>query len=132
MKLRPHHLMCTQGYSGKGYDDDFVNNMDIVTNELRNNKNCTIELVFSTDDICKYCPNMIDINLCKTNTKVNSIDKKVVEYFNLEEKSYNYNDIVNYIKNNITTDIMDDICKECNWYSMSKCRAIMCEKSISE
>ena len=22
--LRPHHLLCTQGYSGKGYDNDFV------------------------------------------------------------------------------------------------------------
>ena len=24
INLRPHHLLCTQGYSGKGYSDGFV------------------------------------------------------------------------------------------------------------
>lgn len=130
MKLRPHHLMCTQGYSGKGYDEEFVKNMNIVTNELRYNEDCVIEIVFSTDDICKCCPNMVDINLCKTNNKVNSIDRKVIEYFNLEDKKYIYKDIVSCIKNNITLDIMDDICKSCEWYSMSQCREKICENIV--
>lgn len=130
MKLRPHHLMCTQGYSGKGYDKAFIENMDIVTNELRNNKDCVVEIVFSTDDICKSCPNMIDVNLCETNEKVNNIDKKVIQYFKLEEKEYKYNDIVNYIKDNITEDIMDDICEKCNWYTMSKCKEKICNKAL--
>ena len=34
MKLRPHHLMCTQSYAGKGYDEDFVKVMDKITYEL--------------------------------------------------------------------------------------------------
>ena len=86
MKLRPHHLMCTQSYAGKGYDEDFVKVMDKITYELRNNKEYLINIVFSTDDICVACPNMLDINLCKTNEKVNNIDSKVIKYFNLEEK----------------------------------------------
>lgn len=32
--LRPHHLLCTQAYSGKGYDEAFVRNMDRVTESL--------------------------------------------------------------------------------------------------
>lgn len=127
MKLRPHHLMCTQSYAGKGYDEDFVKVMDKITYELRNNKECLINIVFSTDDICVACPNMLDINLCKTNEKVNNIDSKVIKYFNLEEKEYIYKDIVNYIKNNITLEIMDDICKECEWYNISECRSIICK-----
>ena len=127
MKLRPHHLMCTQSYAGKGYDEDFVKIMDKITYELRNNKECLINIVFSTDDICVACPNMLDINLCKTNEKVNNIDSKVIKYFNLEEKEYIYKDIVNYIKNNITLEIMDDICKECEWYNISECRSIICK-----
>ena len=86
MKLRPHHLMCTQSYSGKGYNENFVKAMDKITNEHRNNKDCLVDIVFSTDDICISCPNMIDINLCKTNEKVNNIDTKVIKYFNLKEK----------------------------------------------
>ena len=127
MKLRPHHLMCIQSYVGKGYDEDFVKVMDKITYELRNNKEYLINIVFSTDDICISCPNMIDINLCKTNEKVNNIDSKVIKYFNLEEKEYIYKDIVNYIKNNITLEIMDDICKECEWYNISECRSIICK-----
>ena len=127
MKLRPHHLMCIQSYVGKGYDEDFVKIMDKITYELRNNKECLINIVFSTDDICVACPNMLDINLCKTNEKVNNIDSKVIKYFNLEEKEYIYKDIVNYIKNNITLEIMDDICKECEWYNISECRSIICK-----
>ena len=127
MKLRPHHLMCKQSYAGKGYDEDFVKVMDKITYELRNNKEYLINIVFSTDDICVACPNMLDINLCKTNEKVNNIDSKVIKYFNLEEKEYIYKDIVNYIKNNITLEIMDDICKECEWYNISECRSIICK-----
>ena len=127
MKLRPHHLMCTQSYAGKGYDEDFVKVMDKITYELRNNKEYLINIVFSTDDKCVACPNKIDINLCKTNEKVNNIDSKVIKYFNLEEKENIYKDIVNYIKNNITLEIMDDICKECEWYNISECRSIICK-----
>ena len=127
MKLSPHHLMCIQSYVGKGYDEDFVKVMDKITYELRNNKEYLINIVFSTDDICVACPNMLDINLCKTNEKVNNIDSKVIKYFNLEEKEYIYKDIVNYIKNNITLEIMDDICKECEWYNISECRSIICK-----
>ena len=127
MKLRPHHLMCIQSYVGKGYDEDFVKVMDKITYELRNNKEYLINIVFSTDDICVACPNMLDINLCKTNEKVNNIDTKVIKYFNLKEKEYKYKDIVDYIKNNITPEIMDDICKECEWYNISECRSIICK-----
>lgn len=128
MKLRPHHLMCTQGYSGKGYSDNFVKNMDYITRSLRSNKNILVELVFSTDDICSNCPNMLGANLCDTNNKVKSIDDKMIKYFNLEEKVYNYNEIVNFIKENITEEIMDDICGDCNWYSISSCKKNMCYK----
>jgi len=60
MRLRPHHLLCTQGYSGKGYSDDFVQNMTAITNRLRNEAGIVINIVFSTDDICAKCPQMID------------------------------------------------------------------------
>lgn len=128
MKLRPHHLLCTQGYSGKGYSKDFVKNMDIITDEIRNNKNSKINLIFSTDDICKSCPEKLGTDLCSSNEKVKTIDKKVVNYFNLEEKEYNYKKIVKYIKDNMTEEIMDDICSTCQWYHMSKCKEVMCSE----
>ena len=33
--LRPHHLLCTQGYSGHGYSEAFVEHMNDVVHQLR-------------------------------------------------------------------------------------------------
>ena len=43
--LRPHHLLCTQGYSGKGYDNDFVAHMTDVVHQLRDVPGTTIHLI---------------------------------------------------------------------------------------
>lgn len=121
-KLRPHHLLCTQGYSGNGYSKDFVDNMNTVTSYLRNNLNSKIEIIFSTDDLCASCPNKIGTNLCKYNFKVQSYDEKIIKYFNIEEKIYNYNEIISAIYSKITPLILKDICSNCDWYPISRCR----------
>jgi len=122
MKLRPHHLLCTQGYSGKGYNDEFVENMTTLTNLLRSEEDIAVDLVFSTDDICAKCPLMLDEDLCEDQQKVKRLDKKVVDYFGLEEKSYIYQEITHEINDKMTEEMMDDICSECSWYSMSACK----------
>jgi len=122
MKLRPHHLLCTQGYSGKGYDNDFVENMTAITTHLRNEANAVVEIVFSSDDICRKCPQMTKDNLCESNEKVIRYDKKVEFYFGIEEKSYIYQDIIHKINAEMTPSIMDDICSDCEWYPISDCK----------
>ena len=84
--LRPHHLLCTQGYSGKGYDNDFVAHMTDVVHQLRDVPGTTIHLTFSTDTLCSCCPNKLGTDLCDTQEKVKRYDAKTVEYFGLEEK----------------------------------------------
>lgn len=125
MNLRPHHLMCTQGYSGKGYDDRFVSKMNEVTNILRSNGNTKLNLIFGADDICSYCPRIRDNGVCMDIEKVQSFDKKMIRYFNLKEQEYIYSEIIAAIKNTITEDIMNDICSCCEWYSISSCKKNM-------
>ena len=122
MKLRPHHLLCTQGYSGRGYNEDFVENMTAITTYLRSNDNAVVEIVFTTDDICSKCPRMIDDDLCDSNEKVKRFDIKVVSYFGIEEKCYVYQDIIREINDKMTSEMMDDICSNCEWYPVSACR----------
>ena len=64
--LRPHHLLCTQGYSGKGYDNDFVAHMTDVVHQLRDVPGTTIHLTFSTDTLCSCCPNKLGTCLLYT------------------------------------------------------------------
>ncbi|MGL5149921.1 MAG: DUF1284 domain-containing protein [Clostridium sp.] len=123
--LRPHHLLCTQGYSGNGYSNEFVSNMNRIVTELRK-KDTMVEVIFSSDDICVECPNNVEESKCSSNEKVMYIDSKVIEHFNIEEKIYNYGEIVRFIKDNITEEIMNDICSRCEWYPISNCKRKIC------
>lgn len=122
IKLRPHHLLCTQGYSGKGYSEEFVENMNQITRELRSGRPVKIQLVFFTDDLCTCCPHKLDEDVCDTNEKVKRFDRKMIEYFHLEEKEYIYQEIVEKIRREITPEILADICDGCGWYPVSDCR----------
>jgi len=130
MRLRPHHLLCTQGYSGRGYSSSFVENMTVITTILRGTENTPVEIVFSTDDICSECPQMLGTDLCRDNPKVKRFDSKMIEYFGLEERTYMYKDIVKKINSAMTIAIMEDICNECSWYPISACKKNILGKNI--
>ena len=46
IKLRPHHLLCTQGYSGKGYSREFVENMTEIVKSIKNEKSTSTVDIF--------------------------------------------------------------------------------------
>ncbi|MDY5846923.1 MAG: DUF1284 domain-containing protein [Bariatricus sp.] len=125
MELRPHHLLCTQAYSGKGYSDEFVRNMDELTEKLRKNEPVKIKITFSTDDLCACCPNKVGEGKCVTDEKVKRYDQKVVEYFHIEEKEYIYQEITEEIREKMTPEMLEDICEGCSWYPISACRRIL-------
>ena len=152
IKLRPHHLLCTQTYSGKGYSSDFVENMDIITSRLRLAPETIVEIVTTTDDICAKCPLVIyeratsvdsnselpvcsnrqkggqaqflpdhritEAGFCATQEKVQRIDGKVMAHFDVCEKTYAYGHITREIGEKINASIFEDICGECEWYSI--------------
>ncbi len=128
MKLRPHHLLCTLGYVGLGYNEDFVKNMDYITSQLKNNS-LKIKLEITTDDICTYCPKKIKKNLCLENDSVVSYDKKVLEVFHLQEKEYLYQELLAKIKEFVTEDKLNYICGDCSWFLDCATRKKLCKKN---
>ena len=125
MKLRPHHLLCTQSYGGKGYSADFVENMDAITSRLRSDPGTIVEIVASTDDVCAKCPLMQGVDACETNDKVKAMDGKVMGYFGIEEKEYVYRDAVREIGDRMDESVLEDICGDCVWYPMGMCRDVL-------
>lgn len=122
MKLRPHHLLCTLAYRGKGYSEEFILYMNKVVNEIRNNDNLKLNIVFDTDDLCSKCPNKVRDGICITNEKVVELDKGVVNLLNLTEKEYNYSDLKAELFNMINEEEIDKICGKCSWYEDSNCK----------
>ena len=56
MKLRPHHLLCIQKYTGSGYNEGFVSHMNGLIQSLKEDLFQQIELVCGGDDVCTACP----------------------------------------------------------------------------
>ena len=133
LKIRPHHILCMRAYSGNGYSEEFKIKMEGIIKEIKayneflqvdnlKEEIKEVELVFYTDSICEKCPNKLDENLCSSQEKVNLLDLKVVNHFKLKEGIYNYKDLEDLVYDSINEDIFDDICKECEWYEITKCK----------
>jgi len=126
IKLRPHHLLCTQGYSGKGYSENFVQNMDKVVSRLRTDKNAQVQIVFDTDCLCQECPSKIGEGICENDEKVLRFDQGVIDAINLKEGVYLYQELI--LKLDMYLFEMEDdlrmksICGDCEWYESSACR----------
>ncbi len=127
IKLRPHHLLCTQGYSGKGYDEKFVLNMTYITDRMRKDPDLKVQIVFSTDDLCRFCPRKRREGICADDNKVQVFDSGVIKLLDLEEKTYSYQEIIRTIHEKMTSEKMQEICGICEWHHMSAC-----EKNILE
>ena len=121
VRLRPHHLLCTQGYAGKGYDARFVANMTAVTAKLRGKGETAVEIVFSADDLCEFCPKMNENGVCADNAKVSLFDHRVKEMFELENKRYAYHELIGRIDAAMTAEKMKAICGTCEWFKNSDC-----------
>lgn len=128
MRLRPHHLLCTQGYSGKGYSEIFIKNMNQKVAILRSSEPVEIEIKFGVDDLCDYCPCQTNKGTCVSQKKVQTMDFKIMEYFEIKEGNYIYQDLIQVINKQMTEEKMKDICGQCNWYPISACKYIILKK----
>lgn len=118
--LRVHHLLCIQGYEGKGYSLNFTKNMDKVVNKLKDD--VYIKVITRTDDICVACPHDLKNGFCESQEKVFSFASKVLNELNLiEGGTYLYKDVLNNIKENLTYGKFVRICENCEWFSYGYC-----------
>lgn len=122
MNLRPHHLLCTQGYEGKGYSDGFVSNMSRIVERLRKDPQCRINIVFSTDYICSDCPQKSCEGKCRSDEKVLRYDKAVIDLLDLQEGEYVYQELISKLDLILDDDMLKNICGDCEWYENSACR----------
>jgi len=127
IELRPHHLLCTLGYEGKGYDDAFVAHMDSITGRLRKGGKLIIKIVNSTDDICAKCPNKLGDDLCEKNEAIKAHDKRVFDALGLSERNYDYESLKSLMRSKVSGESLCDLCGECMWLPLTNCRRLILE-----
>ncbi|MGP1431603.1 DUF1284 domain-containing protein [Treponema sp.] len=118
LNLRPHHLLCTRAFRGKGYSPAFVENMSRVIAEIKNGACITLTAGF--DDICAACPEK-EGSVCKSEEKVQTFDARVLERFHLERKTYSYTELEHCITEYLDEASYEYICCNCEWRQTGVC-----------
>ena len=125
--LRPHHLLCTQGYSGHGYSKAYVAHMNEVTRRLRSDPDVLVRIVFGNDTLCSGCPHASEAAAGTfrgdTEAKVRAFDERTAAFAGIHEGIYRYQDLIHRIDRSMTPEKMDEICGSCSWAKMSECKA---------
>lgn len=119
LKIRAHHLLCTEIFVGEGYSDDFSKNMTKVIKQLRENPK--VRLIKDLDDICKYCPENLG-EVCQSQEKVIAYDEKVLKILNLREDEKYFWEELRALSCDIifSKDRRDEICRACQWNELCK------------
>jgi len=118
MKLRAHHLLCIRAFKGNGYSKRFIKNMKRIIKKLKNNEE--IEIVKGVDDVCLACPEKYEHH-CPSESKVKKIDSKVMLLLNLKFEKQHYIHIDKAILENLTKEIFNKICHDCEWKKSNLC-----------
>ncbi len=121
MKLRPHHLLCIQKFTGHGCDAAFTAHLTAVCTALREQPEMQIELVQGADDLCRCCPHLAG-GICDTEEQTGRLDRAV-----LHALSRRYAECGKWLllagdanAKILQTHAFHEICSGCQWYALCK------------
>ncbi|RNI13003.1 DUF1284 domain-containing protein [Methanohalophilus sp. RSK] len=132
MLIRAHHIFCIQGFIGKGYSEQFIENMENIIEKL-DNSDPLIEITNAPDCICTACPRLkvsdsqsgndkISLLGCEVESEVKILDRKVADSLGIGfGKHYPYSELLKKLKY-IDEEKFDYICSGCQWYSLGYCK----------
>lgn len=121
LRLRPHHALCIQKYTGHGYDAAFTRHMDELVAELRRQPDTPVRLTEGCDDLCLCCPNNAD-GVCATADKVRGMDEAVLR---LCEYAYGqqlpWGELAGAASRRVFgTPDFETVCSDCEWYGLCR------------
>lgn len=127
MRLRVHHLFCSALYAGKGYSEGFCENMQRVVRWLwesppQEKEERKVMLVTGPDNVCGGCPNLTAEGCGLEDNQVVCKDARLAQALRLEpEKVYTVSGLLVKVSGNLTREIFETSCKNCDWYRMGLC-----------
>lgn len=126
LRLRPHHLLCSLGFEGHGYSDDFTANMvAIVTGRLRaeTGADVVIEITGEADAICAPCPRRRGPG-CADQPRIDALDGAHTEALGIAPGDVlTWGEAQDRVRDRITPDTLDTICAGCQWLPLGLCKA---------
>ncbi|WP_077619317.1 DUF1284 domain-containing protein [Bacillus sinesaloumensis] len=119
-KLRGHHLFCLLGYRGMGYSREYVENMTIIHQTLRNNPKTLVKIVNGPDHLCEKYPNTGEYH-CQ-NASIYERDANILKKVGLRiGQIMRWEDIESLIQKNVIPTDIQSVCESCSWRTYGVC-----------
>ncbi len=121
VSIRPHHILCTRAFRGKGYSTLFVEKMHAIISRIR--KERKLNITAGCDAVCAACPHQRTQSktVCVKEQKVQTIDKNVIHFLGIRHRLYDYAEIDRIITEKLTEQVFDAICGTCEWKRKNIC-----------
>jgi hypothetical protein len=128
LEFRPHHFLCTLGFEGKGYSDEFVKNYQSIADRLRRSPlgdEVEIRVVGATDSICAPCPNRRGES-CVAEAKIGKLDAAHQAVLGLRAgEALKWRDAREKIAKEFTDEKFEAACAPCAWKSLGVCKSAL-------
>lgn len=122
VKLRGHHLICLNFFSGEGYSLEFVENLKEVTKKVEDTE---VEICQGPDDVCKKCPYLKEESCYydeDADEEIKAMDDKALSLLNLLPGSRIRWYQISKRLPEIFGQWYESFCKDCDW-------RLACEKN---
>lgn len=130
VRLRAHHVLCSVGFVGEGYDDAFTENMaHIVNGQLRGHGGRDIDVMITAiaDSICAPCPRRIGLG-CEAQAAVDGLDARHGTALGIAPGDrLSWGACLERVAERIAPDDLDTLCTGCRWLPMGACKAAVAE-----
>ena len=122
IRLRPHHLLCIQGFRGQGYSPTFIANLAQLQEMLNELPETVIEIVAGDDDICSFCPHLDEEICIRPGQQVNELDGRILQKLELTEGDIaTWGEFVDGVRENIDPEAVAELCQGCSWLYLGFC-----------
>lgn len=122
IRLRPHHLLCIQGFRGQGYSPTFVANMARLKEMLDELPETAVEIAGGVDDICGFCPHLDDGACVRQGQRVDELDRRILARLGLAAgDTSTWSQLVDGIREKVEPTALAELCGGCNWLDLGFC-----------
>ncbi|AUM74056.1 DUF1284 domain-containing protein [Paracoccus jeotgali] len=130
--LRPHHVLCSIGWAGRGYSPAFSRNMDrVVMGRLRRDPATPVQFVAGADSICAPCPHRRGQG-CASAERIAGLDQAHGAALGIAPGAAMTWAQAEARARRLDPDDLDRICAACQWLPLGLCKSALAALKAAE
>ncbi|MCM2322378.1 MAG: DUF1284 domain-containing protein [Oligoflexia bacterium] len=128
LRYRPHHFLCTLGFQGHGYSEEFVRAFARIARDLERSPEgdaTIIEVATEADAICEACPDRREKS-CASAAKIEALDTAHARILGLKAGDrLTWGEAKARLARQMRQELFDEACAPCPWKSLGACETAL-------